>query len=129
LEGFDLLIRRLQERQEITALDNTKVREILNPLHDEEDLRLGYSLAQAVLEPGQSSLPHRFKEASEVYCITKGRGIMHIDEQFSEVGPGDTIYIPPMAIQWIENAGSERLEFLCIVDPSWKPDAEELVED
>lgn len=122
-----MLIRRLQDRQEITALDNTKVREILNPLHDGEELKLGYSLAHASLEPGQSSLPHRFLEASEVYCITKGIGMMHIDQEVSEVGPGDTIYIPPMAIQWIENMGSENLEFLCIVDPSWKPDAEELV--
>ncbi len=123
-----MLIRRLNERKEITALDDTKVREILNPLHDDNHLHLGYSLAHAVLKPGQSSLPHRFKEASEVYCITKGQGIMYIDDDSAEVGVGDTIYIPPMGTQYIENSGAETLEFLCIVYPSWQPDAEELVE-
>ena len=52
---------------------------------------------------------------------------MHIDDETTEVSPGDTIYIPPQAVQWIENTGSDDLEFLCIVDPAWQPNAEELV--
>ncbi len=52
---------------------------------------------------------------------------MHIDEESAEISPGDTIYIPPQAVQWIENTGSDDLEFLCIVDPAWQPNAEELV--
>ena len=123
-----MLIRRLNERREITALDDTKVREILNPLHDDGHLHLGYSLAHAVLKSGQSSLPHRFKEASEVYYITKGQGIMYINDDSAKVGVGDTIYIPPMGTQYIENSGDEDLEFLCIVYPSWHPTAEEMIE-
>jgi mannose-6-phosphate isomerase-like protein (cupin superfamily) len=122
-----VIIRRLADREKITALDNTIIREILNPKHDDGDLHLGYSLAHATLEPGVASLPHRFKEASEVYYITKGTGIMHIDEATKDVTVGDTIYIPPMAVQYIENTGDTNLEFLCIVYPSWQPDAEELV--
>ena len=53
---------------------------------------------------------------------------MHIDDETAEVEPGDVIYIPPKAIQFIENIGNESLDFLCIVDPAWQPDAEELVE-
>ena len=53
---------------------------------------------------------------------------MYIDDDSAEVGVGDTIYIPPMGTQYIENSGAETLEFLCIVYPSWQPDAEELVE-
>lgn len=119
-----MLIRRLHECRIITALDNTKVREILNPKHDGEPLFLNYSLAHAMLKPGENSLPHKFHTASEVYFILKGRGIMHIDEETAEVFPSDTIHIPPQAVQWIENHGDEDLEFLCIVDPAWKPDAE-----
>jgi mannose-6-phosphate isomerase-like protein (cupin superfamily) len=111
----------------MTALDKTKVIEFLNPNHGDGELKLDYSLALAMLEPGERSLPHRFKTASEVYYITKGRGLMHIDDEMEEVGEGDAIYIPPMATQYIENAGEKRLEFLCIVYPPWKPDAEELV--
>lgn len=123
-----MLIRRVNDREEIIALDNTRIREILNPLHDDGDLKIGYSLAHAVVKPSEASVPHRFFKASEVYYIIRGRGMMHINDQKSEVGPGDTIYIPPMGIQWIENIGDEDLEFLCIVYPSWHPKAEELVE-
>ena len=122
-----MLIRRLQDRELFNALDNTIIREILNPKHESQPLVLNYSLAHATLKPKEKSLPHRFFEASEVYFILKGKGVMHIDDESAEVTPGDTIYIPPPAVQWIENIGSENLEFLCIVDPAWKPDAEELV--
>jgi len=122
-----MLIRRLHERKLITALDDTQVREILNPEHDKERLFLNYSLAHAMLRPGEKSLQHKFHTASEVYYILRGNGIMHINEETAEVFPGDTVHIPPQAVQWIENHGEENLEFLCIVDPAWKPDAEELV--
>ncbi len=122
-----MLIRKLQDRELITALDNTRVREILNPKHESRSLTLSYSMAHATLKPDEKSLPHKFHEASEVYYILKGKGLMHIDDETAEVSPGDTIYIPPRAVQWIENKGSDDLEFLCIVDPAWKPDAEELV--
>ncbi|RDE11789.1 MAG: cupin domain-containing protein [Candidatus Thorarchaeota archaeon] len=122
-----MLIRRLNGLKTIKALDNTRVREILNPLHDSHSLSLGYSLAHAALKPNQRSLQHRFHEASEVYYVLGGRGMMHIDDEVVEVSIGDTIYIPPMSVQWIESMGPDDLEFLCVVDPAWKPDAEELV--
>ena len=122
-----MLIRKLQDRKLITALDDTKVREILNPKHESRSLTLNYSLAHAIIKPGEKSLPHKFHEASEVYYILKGKGLMHIDDESAEVSPGDTIYIPPLAIQWIENTGVDDLEFLCIVDPAWQPNAENLV--
>ena len=122
-----MIIRRRANQDEMTALDETRVIEFLNPNHGDEKLTLDYSLALAMLKPREKSLPHRFKTASEVYYITKGRGLMHIDDEVEEVREGDAIYIPPMATQHIENTGEKKLEFLCIVYPPWKPDAEELV--
>ena len=122
-----MIIKKLSDLKEFVALDDTKIREYLNPKHDEKNLHIGYSLAHASLEPGTSSLPHRFKTASEVYCITRGKGLMHIDDDSAEVVPGDVVYIPPKAIQYIDSIGTEPLEFLCIVYPEWEPDAEELV--
>jgi mannose-6-phosphate isomerase-like protein (cupin superfamily) len=122
-----MLVKRLEDSEEINALDNTIIRELLNPLHDKGNLHLGYSLAHAKLKPKEKSLPHRFKTASEVYYILSGTGLMHIDDETKEVSPGHTIYIPPMGVQYIENIGEGDLDFLCIVYPSWKPDAEELV--
>ena len=122
-----MIIKKLKEQDEIVALDDTRIRELLDPKHNDGALHLTYSLAHASLAPGKASLPHRFFEASEVYYILKGRGIMHIDDESTEVKPGDTIYIPPKAVQYIESIGDGDLEFLCIVDPAWQPDAEELV--
>jgi mannose-6-phosphate isomerase-like protein (cupin superfamily) len=127
LGELNMLVKRLDQLKQITALDKTVVREILNPKHDTTPLHLGYSLAHATLPPKRSSLPHRFKSASEVYYILKGEGVMQIDDETERVGPGDTIYIPPTAVQSIENTGETNLEFLCIVYPEWEPDAEELV--
>jgi len=39
---------------------------------------------------------------------------------------GDTIYIPPKAVQCIENIGDSILSFLCIVSPPWQKEDEEL---
>jgi mannose-6-phosphate isomerase-like protein (cupin superfamily) len=117
----------MKDLKEIAGLDNTVIREMLNPKHESGLISLNYSLAHATLEPNVSSLPHKFFTASEVYYILKGTGLMHIDDETKEVAPGDTIYIPPKAIQYIENTGEGDLEFLCIVYPPWQPDAEELV--
>ncbi len=122
-----MLLRRLQDCKSITALDDTIVREIFNPKHEAQPLVLNYSLAHAIVKSGEKSLPHKFHEASEVYYILSGTGLMHIDDEVAEVVPGDTIYIPPQAVQWIENTGADNLEFLCIVDPAWQPNAEDLV--
>ncbi len=122
-----MIVKKLKDLKEIVALDDTIIREMLNPKHDSEPLHLGYSLAHATLPPKKTSLPHRFKTASEVYYILKGAGLIHIDDETERVGPGDTVYIPPKGVQKLENIGDENLEFLCIVYPEWQPDAEELV--
>jgi mannose-6-phosphate isomerase-like protein (cupin superfamily) len=122
-----MIVKKLKDLKKIAGLDNTEIREMLNPLHESGLISLDYSLAHATLEPNTASAPHRFFTASEVYYILKGTGCMHIDDETADVGPGDTIYIPPQAVQYIENTGEGKLEFLCIVYPPWKPDAEELV--
>ncbi len=120
-------IKRLNECEKILALDGTVLRELLNPRHEKADLKLGYSLAHAIVKPGESSAPHRFFEASEVYYVLQGTGRMHIDDETADVSMGDTIYIPPMGVQYIENTGESDLVFLCIVSPSWYAEAEELI--
>ncbi len=52
---------------------------------------------------------------------------MHIDEESLEVGPDCAVYIPPQAMQYIENTGNSDLKFLCIVDPAWRKEDEERV--
>ncbi len=52
---------------------------------------------------------------------------MHIDDEAAEVSAGDHVYIPPGALQWIENAGDTDLVFYCIVDPPWRADDESVI--
>lgn len=117
-------IKHLKDCVEFTAGDGSRLREILNPLNQE--LKINYSLAWALVEPGEKTVPHRLKH-SEVYYILRGVGVMHINNEKKEVGQDDTVYIPPGSVQYIENRGEKKLEFLCIVDPAWKPEIEEVL--
>ncbi|MES2224118.1 MAG: cupin domain-containing protein [Patescibacteria group bacterium] len=117
-----MFIRSLKNCSEFVAGDGTKLRELFNPLKDKE-LDLRYSFAHATIAPGNISLAHKLK-TSEVYYILKGKGLMYIDGEEKEVSEGDIIYIPPFAEQKIKNIDNIDLEFICIVDPAWKPEDE-----
>ncbi len=119
-----MFIRELKDCPEFIAGDNCKLREILHP--DKADLKIRYSLAHAVVKPGETTWAHRLR-TSEVYYILEGEGIMHIDKESSPAGPGSTIYIPPMARQSITNIGNKDLRFICIVDPAWRKEDEEVL--
>ena len=45
----------------------------------------------------------------------------------ADVSAGQAVYIPPRAVQFIENTGSGHLVFLCLVDPAWRPEDETVV--
>ena len=119
-----MYIRDMSTCEEIVAGDKTTLRELLHP--DKADLKIRYSLAHAIVKPGQSSLPHRLK-TSEVYYILEGEGIMHVDDESAAVHAGQAIYVPPNSNQHISNTGDFDLRFLCIVDPAWQPQDEEVL--
>ena len=121
-----MLIRDKNNCPEFVGGDNTRLREFLNPLKENLDIR--YSLAHATVEPGETSFLHRLK-TSEVYYIVEGSGDMEVDGFTQPVQAGQTIYIPPGATQRITNHGIGDLIFLCIVDPAWRPEDEEVLEE
>jgi mannose-6-phosphate isomerase-like protein (cupin superfamily) len=121
-----MLVRTLEECKTFIAGDRSLLKEILHP--DREDLDIRYSLAWATVKPGQKTLAHTLTRA-EVYYIIRGQGRMHIDNEEETVKSNDTIYIPPKAVQFIENTAQEELVFLCIVDPPWQPEAEQILSD
>ena len=120
-----MLIRDIQRCDEIVAGDNTRLRELFNPLKDPLDLR--YSLAVARVEPGGTTYLHRLR-TSEVYYILEGSGEMRVEEERRVVSAGCAVYIPPGATQQIENTGAGELVFVCIVDPAWRAEDEEILE-
>lgn len=112
-----MLVQKLQNCPEFLAGDSTRLRELLHP--DKQAIALRYSLAHATLAIGETSQPHSLK-TSEVYYILSGKGEMHINDETQIVEPGDAVYIPPDARQFIRSCGSESLVFICIVDPAWR---------
>jgi len=120
-----MFIRDLKDCAEITAGDNTILRELFNPHIDPVNLR--YSLAHARVKPGETTYLHRLK-TSEVFYILEGEGEMRIEHECVPIKPGQTVYIPPGASQNIRNTGCKELVFLAIVDPAWRADDEDVTD-
>jgi len=119
-----MLIKNIKDIPSFLAGDHTLIKEVLHP--DNDKVEIGYSLAHATLPVGETSLPHLL-HGSEVYFITKGEGIVFINEEQQAVKVGDMVFIPAKATQSIQNTGEEVLEFLCIVYPKWQASEEELL--
>jgi mannose-6-phosphate isomerase-like protein (cupin superfamily) len=120
-----MFIVDIKNRKDILAADLSPIKELLSPARDNISTR--YSLALARMPGGEKSLPHRLKTSSEVYIIIEGEGIMRIDDEAAPVSAGTIVYIPPGALQWIENTGDIDLVFYCIVDPPWRAEDETVV--
>ncbi len=118
-----MFVRHLKDCKEFTAGDDSVLRELLHP--QKANLKTNYSLAQAVVSPGKITRPHKLR-STEVYYILEGEGLMHIDDESEKVSAGYVVYIPPQASQYIENTGNCDLKFLCIVNPAWQAEHEEV---
>ena len=119
-----MFIKRFDDCPEFTAGDDSILREFLHPA--KAGLSINYSLAHATVLPHQKTRPHKLK-TSEVYYIIEGSSLMHIDEESCEIGPRCAIYIPPDSVQYIENTSDSDMAFLCIVEPAWRPQDEEIL--
>ena len=118
-----MFVKRLKDCRQFIAGDGSILRELLHP--EKAGVPVHYSLAHAKVEAGQKTKPHKLI-SSEVYYVIAGQGLMHIDQESVEVGSECAIYIPPDAVQYIENTGHVELEFLCIVDPAWREEDEQV---
>lgn len=116
-----MVVKHLRDCPEFTAGDDSRLRELFHA--GKGDFAFRYSLARAVVAKGAKTAPHTLK-TSEVYYMLEGEGRMHVGAETAAVGPGDAVYIPPNALQYIENTGAGELAFLCIVDPAWRREDE-----
>lgn len=120
-----MLITSLNQCEEFLAGDHTLLREMLHPARVPVAIR--YSLAHGRLEPGRRSKLHRLV-SSEVYYFLAGRGVFRVGDESAAVEPGMVVYVPPGVEQSLENTGTARIEFLCLVDPAWRQQDEEVIE-
>jgi mannose-6-phosphate isomerase-like protein (cupin superfamily) len=114
----------LKDCDEFLGGDDSILRELLHP--DKAPVDLRYSLAHATVKRGEKTKPHRLR-TTEVYYILRGRGRMHIGAEVTKVSAACAVYIPPGSTQFIENIGTADLVFLCIVDPAWRAEDEEIM--
>jgi len=120
-------IKSLMNSKKVVAGDGVHLRELVNPVND-AGFTGRYSLAEAILLPGTKSKRHRLK-THELYFVVEGTAVMHIGDKEAVIEPGCAVEIPPGAEQWVDNTeGSEPFVFLCIVDPAWRSEDEEILE-
>jgi mannose-6-phosphate isomerase-like protein (cupin superfamily) len=120
-----MLIKKNSEIESLQGNEGSKIKQYFHPHNTLNGI--SYSIAQFTLEPGKRSLNHKIK-SSEIYYVLEGEAILKIDQQSHQLGKDDSIYVPPMSEQFIENTGSTNLRFLCIVDPAWKSEDEIILE-
>jgi mannose-6-phosphate isomerase-like protein (cupin superfamily) len=76
------------------------------------------SLAEASLEPGQSTQRHYHGRSEEIYLIVVGDGELEVGGESRRVAAGDAILIPPKS--WHElTAGDSGVRFLCCCVPPY----------
>ena len=114
----------LKEGHFFQAGDQSLICELLHPDREETPLQTGFSLAYAIVKPGQKTLVHKLLTSSEIFFILEGEGIIYIDQETAPIQPGQVIYVPPNSKQFIQNTGHLDLTFLCLVSPKWKKEDE-----
>jgi len=120
-----MLIKKLETLSKNDGAEGSIISQIFHPHNTLNGIR--YSIAHSTILTGQKSKLHKMK-TSEVYFILEGEGIMHVDDETEKVSKNDTIYVPPFSKQFIENSGNSDLKILCIIDPAWKKEDEEVLE-
>lgn len=105
--------------------DGSIIRELMHPLvHGNR----AQSLAEATVPAGSTTLLHLHRVTEEIYHFTAGQGRMTLGAETMEVGPGDTVCIPPGTAHRVANTGAEPLRILCCSSPAYAHDDTELLE-
>lgn len=118
-------VMRRNARAAVTAADGSAVRELAHPLSSAASL---LSLAEATVAPGASTRLHLHRRSEEVYSFISGRGRMRLGEQESEVGPGDTVVIPPGTPHRLRAAADGPLVLLCACSPPYAEGDTEIID-
>lgn len=107
--------KNLLEKKENNVLRDSFI--LISPENSTtETLTAGYT----IVYPGSRTSGHSHPELEEIYHITKGKGIMKIDDQEFEVIAGDTFLVPFGPFHTTTNPFSEPLEYFWIVSPDHK---------
>jgi mannose-6-phosphate isomerase-like protein (cupin superfamily) len=110
-------VRNLDQAEPFTTMDGSTIRELVGL--STSTLVRNQSLAEAILGPDQATERHYHGKAEEIYFLLGGGGVMEVDGDRREVGPGDAVLIPPRAWHQLR-AGPEGARFLCSCAPPYR---------
>jgi quercetin dioxygenase-like cupin family protein len=99
--------------QPFETKDGSTIRELMHTTNQ--------SLAEATLAPGQATQRHYHSVSEELYSMLEGGGLLEIDGETREVGPGDTVLILP-GVRHRLSAGPSGARFLCCCSPPYSHD-------
>jgi len=88
-------------------------------------LSAGLSITQfaGMIPPGRA--PEHQHTYDEVVHVLAGQGVVHLDGEDAEIGPGTSIYLPPHQPHCLENTGAETLQVLGVFYPAGSPAAKQ----
>jgi mannose-6-phosphate isomerase-like protein (cupin superfamily) len=88
-------------------------------------LSAGLSITQfaGLIPPGRA--PEHQHTYDEVVHVLAGQGVVHLDGEQTEIGPGTSIYLPPYQPHCLENTGAEPLWVLGVFYPAGSPAAKQ----
>ena len=77
-----------------------------------------------MIPPGRAPAHHHTYD--EVVHVLAGRGVVHLDGADTPIGPGTSIYLPPLQPHCLENTGAEPLQVLGVFHPAGSPAAKQV---
>ena len=78
------------------------------------------NLAVTLVEMDADGFQHLHKHAPEqTYTLLEGSGLMTVNGEQRQVGPGDCIFIPSWAEHGLQNTGGSVLKYLSAASPSF----------
>ena len=110
-------VRSLAAAEPFVTADGSTIRELCGlPTGG----TVNQSLAEASLEPGQSTERHYHAETEEIYFVLEGEGDLELDGEHARIAVGDAAPIPPGSWHELRNVGRGRLRILCCCTPPYR---------
>ena len=111
-----MIVRNINDKE---VLDTTYIAHtgaIAQMILDQRTLKEIGFLAIAKLAPGKEIKSH-VDPMEEIYFLLTGKGIIRVDDEKREVGPGDATWIPTGSPHSLLNTGSEDCVILVVASP------------